>query len=221
MLLYIQQSFTRGVEKMRTIETTVFTFDELSEEVQEKVLDKYRDWNVDHDWWEFTYDHVKEIAEKIGIDISQISFSGFFSQGDGARFEGNYQYKQIDTSDEDLVYQIENNSDLKRIVNTLDTIQKFYFYGIQASISFMNYPRYEHSGCMNVNVDLDSDVEYDHPELEITPEHEEAMVECMRAYADYIYDRLYKEYEFLTSDESVKESIKANEFEFTAYGTLS
>jgi hypothetical protein len=51
---------------MRTIETTVFTFDELSDEAKDKALEKLRHVNVDCDWWEFIYMD----AENVGIKIT-------------------------------------------------------------------------------------------------------------------------------------------------------
>lgn len=51
---------------MRTIETTVYSFDELSEEAQQKAIDTLCSVNVDYDWWEYTY----EDAETIGLRIT-------------------------------------------------------------------------------------------------------------------------------------------------------
>lgn len=69
------------------IDITQFkTVEELEPSVMEKVLTRYRDWNVDHEWWEFTYDDYKEKLENIGFEDPDFSFSGFSSQGDGASF---------------------------------------------------------------------------------------------------------------------------------------
>lgn len=51
---------------MRTITKTLYSFEELSEEAKEKVLDKFYDINVDYDWWQFTY----EDAENIGLKLT-------------------------------------------------------------------------------------------------------------------------------------------------------
>ena len=51
---------------MRTIERNVYTFDELSEEVREKVINNLSDINVDFDWWS----HIYEDAKSVGIQIS-------------------------------------------------------------------------------------------------------------------------------------------------------
>lgn len=51
---------------MRTIETTVYTFNELSEDAQQKAIENLFDINLDSNWWQFTY----EDAERIGLKIT-------------------------------------------------------------------------------------------------------------------------------------------------------
>lgn len=55
---------------------------------QMALIEKYRDANVDHDWWTSTFDVFIAVAKAFGIDTSsdEIQFSGFWSQGDGASF---------------------------------------------------------------------------------------------------------------------------------------
>lgn len=50
---------------MRTIETKVYFFDELSKEGQKKAIDNEREINVDREWWDTTY----EDAEQIGLKL--------------------------------------------------------------------------------------------------------------------------------------------------------
>ncbi len=51
---------------MKTVTVTLFTVNELKEEVKNKVLDKYRYINVeDAQWWNNIYDDAKEIGLKI------------------------------------------------------------------------------------------------------------------------------------------------------------
>jgi len=52
---------------MRTIETIVYKFDELSDAAKERARDWYREFALDYEWWEFTY----EDAERIGLKISE------------------------------------------------------------------------------------------------------------------------------------------------------
>ena len=51
---------------MKTIEVNLYKFSELSEEAQQKVIEKFYDINVDYDWWEYDY----EDAENIGLILT-------------------------------------------------------------------------------------------------------------------------------------------------------
>lgn len=75
----------------------------LSRERRSKLLEEYRNVNVEYDWWDSLFeDFVEQLAE-IGITVDthevklmngktrqdpSIYFSGFWCQGDGAYFEG-------------------------------------------------------------------------------------------------------------------------------------
>lgn len=70
---------------------------------------------------------------------------------------------------------------------------------------------YSHSGCMNANVERSD-------EREVTDDQEEEITQLMRDFADWIYDQLCKEDEWLNSDECIDDNIRANEYEFTING---
>lgn len=55
---------------------------------QLSLIEQYRDCNADHDWYSYTYDYFIEQLGSLGLDLfkSNIQFSGFWSQGDGASF---------------------------------------------------------------------------------------------------------------------------------------
>lgn len=50
---------------MRTIEVKLCKFEELSTEAKEKAIEKDRHINVDYDWWDCTYESMKEVGIKI------------------------------------------------------------------------------------------------------------------------------------------------------------
>lgn len=75
----------------------------LSKERRGELLEKYRNVNVEYDWWDSLFEYFAEQLTEIGITVSthevklmngktrqdpNIYFSGFWSQGDGACFEG-------------------------------------------------------------------------------------------------------------------------------------
>lgn len=61
----------------RTI--TIYQFDELSEEAQEKAIEICSDYNVNHDWWEHTCD---QDAVTIGLKITEFDIDRGTIEGD-------------------------------------------------------------------------------------------------------------------------------------------
>jgi hypothetical protein len=56
---------------MKTVTINTYKFTELSEEAQQKAIEKLYDINVNYNWWECTYDDAKKIGLKItsfGLD---------------------------------------------------------------------------------------------------------------------------------------------------------
>lgn len=50
---------------MKTIRTKVYSFNELSETAKQTAIEKLSLINVEHDWWNFTYDDAKRIGLKL------------------------------------------------------------------------------------------------------------------------------------------------------------
>jgi hypothetical protein len=50
---------------MKTITTTVFEFDELSDSAKERARAWYREGALDYEWWDSVYDDAKRIGLKI------------------------------------------------------------------------------------------------------------------------------------------------------------
>lgn len=191
--------------------TAVYSYDELSDSAKETVLEKFRDINVDHEWWDFIYEDTKEIGRLMGIDIENIYFAGFSSKGDGACFEGHYEY--MAGSVEAIKAYAPKDEELRRIAEELMGLQKRCFYQIRASVKHRGH--YYHRFCTDINVDFESHVTgqnyYDE-------EIEKDLVLALRDLMHWIYKQLEKNYEYLTKDETIIETIEANEYEFTVEG---
>ena len=58
---------------MRTITTvkTVYSFDELGEDAQEKAIENLYDLNIDYDWWEFVFEDADETSEVLDFQRIQ------------------------------------------------------------------------------------------------------------------------------------------------------
>jgi arginyl-tRNA synthetase len=61
----------------------------IPQNIIDKLVEKFHHFNVDHDWWSSTYESFTEKMSDIGIAVENMHFSGFWSQGDGACFEGH------------------------------------------------------------------------------------------------------------------------------------
>ena len=206
---------------MRTIETTLFNYSELSESAKSKARDWYRTASQRDDFFaECVIEDAATVANLMGIDLNltrtnngnykpSIFYSGFCSQGDGASFNCNYQYKKGSVAD--VMNWAPNDKELHRIARALQTIQKKYFYRLRASSKVSGH--YVHSGCMRVSVDYyANDIERE------TDKGEEEITECLRDFADWIYKQLEREYDYQNSDDVVAEHIICNEYEFTEDG---
>ena len=195
-----------------------YTFDELSDAAKEKAREWYRNGQLDYDWWDSVYEQADTAAKHLGIDIDRkgkhtpaIYFSGFWSQGDGACFEGSYRYKKGWRSA--LLHEFgpgDTLNELLSIGQALQEIQSKQFYKLEATCRHRGH--YQHSGCMSVEVEHAEDRYRD------IGDAEGEIRDQLRLFADWIYDCLESEHSWLTSDEQVDESIRANEYTFNEDG---
>lgn len=196
----------------------IYTFDELSDAAKEKAREWYRNGQLDYDWWDSVYEQADTAAKHLGIDIDRkgkhtpaIYFSGFWSQGDGACFEGSYRYKKGWRSA--LLHEFgpgDTLNELLSIGQALQEIQSKQFYKLEATCRHRGH--YQHSGCMSVEVEHAEDRYRD------IGDAEGEIRDQLRLFADWIYGHLEQEHDWLTSDEQVDESIRANEYTFNEDG---
>lgn len=210
----------------RTIETEVFKFDELSDRAKERARDWWRSCeNQDNFYAESVIDDAVQCAESIGITIDTrpvrlmgggtrqdpcVWWSGFWSQGDGACFNGRYAY--VIGAAKAIREHAPEDKTLHAIADNLQAIQRRHFYRLEARVKQRGH--YQHSGCTTIDVtnsetgnDVDSDTA-------------DAIAVELRAFMDWIYRQLRSAYEYTMSDESVDDNIRANEYEFDENGGI-
>jgi len=192
-------------------------FEALSEGDKQSILDRHRDINVVHDWWDCVYDDFKADMDAIGIEVDRMYFSGFWSPGDGACFEGCVRnwplfLKSLGYTNEVLLDHFDCN----------------------ASFSVKHSGHYYHENCTSFSY------EFDLPTDEYMGEEEflrlygygeelrdaaliavlskfdgrklkDEFAEAIKDHMRDLYRRLENEYEYLTSDEAVLEALHAND----------
>ena len=64
---------------------------ELRDRDEHQFYKEYYDWcgyALDYEWWDYIEEGFKNKCTPMGIDVTRIFFTGFYSQGDHAGFEG-------------------------------------------------------------------------------------------------------------------------------------
>lgn len=207
----------------RIQETTIYSFEELSDAAKETAREWWRSCENTEMDVDFMFDDFEAIARILGIEFNQgavplmngstrnrpvIYFSGFCYQGDGACFEGYYSYAKH--APKAIRAYAPQDKTLHALADNLQAIQRPAFYQLSARIKHRGH--YYHSGCMSVDVDH---------ERGASSEEEDAIIETMRGFADWMYKQLEAEYEYRMSDENVTDSIICNGYEFTGDGAIA
>ena len=188
---------------------------------QAKLIEKYRDCNVDYfDWWEGIYEtFIYDMLGK-GIYVSDIRFSGFWSQGDGASFTGRIEDTKLFLEEHKLGQNYPWVAKLVSLGGGFDLYitrtASHYVHENTVSASledtdmFNNVLSVGDDGLREHIVahwDYQLDQEYTSIETDVTA--------IIRGYCQDLYRMLEEEYDHLRSDESVWEAIVANEWETT------
>lgn len=186
----------------QTVTLTAYTFDELDDSAKETAREWFRSVQLDYDWWDFTTDDAKRLGKTLGIEIDDIYFSGFSSQGDGACFTGQYSYRP---DWREVLDQECGGDDLVRLTEIGETLEKNRVLcgddgEIEEYVWVRKAGRYSHE--YSVSIESES----------------EEIKDALRDFMRWTYSRLRAEYEWLQSDEQVDETIRANEYLFTAEG---
>jgi hypothetical protein len=178
------------------------------------MIEKYRTINVDYDdWYQPVYEMFKARMEAIGIFVDRIFWSGFWSQGDGACFEGNVQdwgkyLTHLGYDDATLIDAAVNCWHYKWEQSG------HYYHSNSVSYDdgvYLPENPYWHWHQPEMNDEFraavwDATMER-HDLLRLT----EAIQEDLKSSMDDLYKELEEWYDDLTSDESVVEAMVAND----------
>ena len=184
---------------MEKIQIKVYTIGELEPAAKERAL-AWMEEGLDYEWWDSVYDDAKAVGKCLGIRIDDISFSGFYSQGDGCCLSGHYSYRK---GWKKALKDYASDDELVRIGQALQDIQRPVFYELGGEIK--GNERY-----WRTRIDL-------HWQYS---EHAQAINDALSNFADWIYNNLQTEYEWLTSEEQLIESAQANGYLFNESGRV-
>lgn len=198
---------------MRTIttETQAYTINELSDEAKENA---HQQWLNNFEFFgaEYVIDYAKQVASLMGWEIDKVFYSGFWSQGDGACFEGTMRYAK--GCYKNVCEYAPQDKELQRIAKEWQDVQKRAFYALSAKVKQSGY--YMHSGCISFDC-TDTRTNWGYVE---NPDFEESIIQIGRDFMDWIYKQLESAYEYETSLELFIEECEANGYEFNEDGKM-
>tara|TARA_Y100001937_G_scaffold122396_1_gene183084 strand:+ start:148 stop:753 length:606 start_codon:yes stop_codon:yes gene_type:complete len=182
----------------KQVQITLFTFDELSEESQQKLIEGLRQ-DYEPDYSHIYDDFILEMSEQYGADISvdDIQWSGFWSQGDGASFTGEF--------DQEIIESILREAISEDDRALLDRLKVELCEAKSIRIPPSNFYSHENTVVGDIWFDCPDDTEL---REDIVQTMESRFTEIIRDSCKDLYRKLEEEYDRATSDEALIEEIK-------------
>jgi hypothetical protein len=173
---------------MRKIEVMLYEFRELNDAAKNRAIERFREINVDYEWWSCSYDGMAEC----GIVIREFdTYRGTIESNIDDKYE-TAKTVISDWSETTVLHVLSEQFLLDRDALVSKYGEGNPIDGYAVKEEYLN--------------EYDSDL--DDLESEYHHDLNEAMLQWLR-----------EEYEYLTSDEAVIESIEINNYEFTEDGT--
>lgn len=198
---------------MRTLtkEITLYTFAELSDAAKDRARDWFRQ-GIDFDP-EYVLDDAATVGAMLGITIDRPRGrrSGYAVDWDtnpiGAAFVGSWRASDLKPGA--AVRHAPQDADIARIAADLERIAAAF----PEAYADCGTGR----GCFQRVGAWTGGDEYSDPDADAAAG---SIVEALQSFAHWIGCDVARDYEWTYSDESVDESIEANEYEFTADGEV-
>lgn len=181
---------------------TIYEFSELTEQQQKAYFELYPEkFTPYQEWYECTIENKKEILESLGFTNVNIGFSGFWSQGDGAHFTGEFYLCPESIPDiEKVLREYTQYEELQTFAKCLLSLCKQDNHN-SPKVTIHHRGHYQHELCTYFEF---SDC--------IQDELEQTVIGCCRYFMQEIYQSLEQEYEYLNSWEYVKEAPECWDF---------
>lgn len=202
---------------------TILGFSDLSAEKQNKYIQKEIENNNDcfETVAEALIDRLKGDLYEIGIDVDDIFYSGFWSQGDGAMFTGTLF---IVPDVEKALLEIPGiNDNFRNNVVAMQIALSSMPEGVDVKIEHSSIYCHENTAMFSWNYDCSEDTYEEwlrfHGEDELF-NIQHTVEECCRSLMIWCYAEIEKEYEDQTSEETAREHLKDCTWEVVEYKTL-
>ena len=197
---------------MREVVQKVYKFNELEKKVQEKVLERERYTYVEEmNWWAYMiedFGYTMHADHSFCVDEDGVSFD-LYSQDAGAGFTGEFETAQA-------AINVALAFDLKEDVNKASILDEIREYG-EVRVSKLSYSNTSPRN-WNTYIELLIDGVPMEEDEKYTP-FVKALEEWKDEECSRLYTALEEKYDYLTSDEYVRQELEEGDYEFLADGT--
>jgi len=218
--------------KTEVITREIFTFEELSEDAKQRAIDNLREINVNYEWWDMTYDNLRELAEM--CNIAGFDIEGFdLDRAQSIALSGSVDYADLQSFARqpikedgykllDELHKFAKSALIKNLCPAMRTvIATTYAHGYRFETG-ASYERTRY-GCTD-DTRVETEANYEGTSelmVEQTEECAEACSEFLEELKNLAFKMLSDEFDYLYSDEAVREAIEANDYEFLENGELA
>ena len=204
--------------------------DELSDSARQRARDKFREHHLDYDWWDHVYSEAKTVAELFGMKVGEhaeahgnrhgtrmvyvphIHFSGFYTQGDGACWNGQIHTGELAGAIERVKGYAPNDNELTTLAELAEKLHAEI--ASQAAINRLcaddvnrDWPDVEIGMQLTVNgnernwsTSIDGS--------DVSNDIEKIADKLVSEFADWIYKQLENEYSYQMDDEQIDAAIE-------------
>ena len=184
-------------------------YEELSDKAKENARMGMSDINTDHDWWEYTYEYVGEVAKSLGFEWFEVT--GFdLERGSYVQYDGQFYFNKMKLDE----LSDKQKDELKWFIEPI--LAQNALCAIHSQGSYL-WAQVTPTGRVSLNVNWEVANTDTPDELEELLDGE-AIETAFSEFADWIQARLQEDYDYLTSDEVIEESIVDNEYDFDEEG---
>lgn len=186
-------------------------YEELSDRAKQHAIMRMWDINTAYGWLEPAYERIGEVAKLLGFEWFEIdSFN--LDRGSYVQYDAHF-YSTLLKLDE---LSDKQKDELKEFIEPIT--EQAALCAIHSQGSYL-YANITPTGRTSLNIDWEVwNTETPDELAELL--NGNAIEKAFDAFADWIQARLQDDYDHLTSDEAIEESIIANEYDFDEEGKL-
>lgn len=182
----------------------VYSADQVPISLKETILEKYHAINVENDdWYQPVYSYWQEELKLVGFIEANVSFTGFWNQGDGASFTA----------------MVDLEAYLK--AHKLGRCYRAALVAAKAGEVSIKIYRKDYLAVPDHSIAIAT--EYLGSSQKVQDQIDELATKILnhaREFSKQIYENLMQDYDYLTSAEAIWDTLTCNDYCFTSEGNI-